>query len=154
MIILALGFVGAGLNVVCLTPEHPYLQLIPTVFYAAVIGAIWMIVPSMQADVVDFDETKTGKRREGSINSVFSWFLKLGMTAAAGLSGFVLEWTGFDINAGKVQPENVVHNMLILYILLPIGFWFTSMVLVWFYPLTRKKMATIRQELEDRRGKI
>jgi Na+/melibiose symporter-like transporter len=44
--------------------------------------------------------------------------------------------------------------MLILYILLPIGFWFTSMVLVWFYPLTRKKMATIRQELEDRRGKI
>ncbi len=154
MLILSLGFVGAGLNIICLTPKYPYLQIIPTVFYAGVVGALWMIVPSMQADVADYDETKTSRRREGSINSGFSWFLKMGMTAAAGLSGFVLEWTGFDVHAGKIQPAEVVHKMLLFYILLPVGFWMTSIVLLWFYPLTRGKMHEIRSQLEARRGKL
>ena len=154
VIILLMGFVGAGLNIICLNPEHPYWQLIPTVFYAGVIGALWLIVPSMQADVVDYDETKTSKRREGSINSVFSWFMKIGMTAAAGLSGFVLEWTGFDVHAGKIQPEDVVHRMVMYFVLLPLVFWMASVILLFFYPLTREKMGEIRNELETRRGKI
>ncbi len=154
MLILSGGFIGAALNVFCLTPEHPFLQLLPTIFYAGVVGALWMIVPSMQADVVDYDETMTSRRREGSINSVFSWFLKLGMTAAAGLSGFVLEWTGFDVHLGKIQPEQVVHNMLLFYILLPIGFWLISIIMLWFYPLTRSRMLVIRNGLEARRGKV
>jgi GPH family glycoside/pentoside/hexuronide:cation symporter len=154
MIILGSGFIGAVLNFVCLTPKHPYLQLIPNIFFAGVIGALWMIIPSMQADIVDFDEITTHKRREGSINSVFSWFLKIGMTAAVGFSGFVLEWTGFDVHAGKIQPADVVHNMLIWYILLPIVFWSIAILLLWRYPLTRGTMLNIRNQLEARRGKV
>ncbi len=154
MIILGLGFIGAGLNLICLTPEYPYLQLVPTIFYAAVIGAVWMIVPSMVADVLDYDELKTGKRREGSVNSVFSWFLKIGMTAAAGLSGFVLHWTGFNVDLGNEQPEEVIQKMLMSFILIPIVFWFIAMLLTWIYPLTRGKMNEIRKELEERRGKV
>jgi GPH family glycoside/pentoside/hexuronide:cation symporter len=154
MIILACGFIGALLNIFCLTPEYPYLQLVPTVFSAGVIGALWLIVPSMQADAADYDESVTGKRREGSINSVFSWFLKLAFACAGGLSGFVLEWTGFDVAAGKVQPDGVLQNMLICFIVFPIVFWLLAIVMLWFYPLDRKRMDGIRVELENRRGKL
>jgi Na+/melibiose symporter-like transporter len=44
--------------------------------------------------------------------------------------------------------------MLMLYILLPIFFWTVAVILAGFYPLNRKRMAGIRQELELRRGKI
>ena len=154
MMILACGFIGAALNIYCLTPEYPLLQLVPAVFYAGVIGAMWLIVPSMMADVADYDEVKTSRRREGSINAVFSWSMKLGMTLAAGASGFVLNWTGFDVAVGKVQPEHVVHRMIIYYILLPIVFWAISILILWFYPLTRKRMGDIRTLLEERRGKV
>lgn len=50
MIIVSSGFISAGLNLVCLTPSHPYLQLIPAVFYASVTASIWLILPSMLAD--------------------------------------------------------------------------------------------------------
>lgn len=154
MIILASGFIGALLNLVCLTPEHPWLQLIPGVFFSGVIGALWMIIPSMTADVVDFDEIKTEKRREGSINSVFSLCMKIGMTTSALLSSYVLHWTGFKVDVGKVQPEEVIHTMLVWYIAMPIVFWGIAMLILWRWPLTRNAMADIRTQLEDRRGKI
>ncbi len=154
MIIIGSGFIGAFLNVVCLTPKYPYLQIVPAVFYASVVASIWLIVPSMLADIVDYDELLTGKRREGSINAVFSWFLKLGMTLPVGLSGFVLAWTGFDVDAGQTQPPDVLNRMLWTYILLPIAFWATALFLLWKYPLKRERLAEIREELEQRRGKI
>jgi GPH family glycoside/pentoside/hexuronide:cation symporter len=154
MIIIGSGFIGAFLNLLCLTPKYPYLQIVPAVFYASVTASIWLIVPSMMADLVDFDERKTGKRREGSINSVFSWFMKLGSTLPVGLAGFVLQWTGFDQAAGKSQPPEVLQRMLVWYICLPLIFWSISLVLIYFYPLNRKRLQEVRRELEERRGKI
>ncbi len=154
MIIIASGFIGAVLNLLCLTPEHPLLQIVPAVFYASVTASLWLILPSMMADVVDFDELHTRRRREGSINAVFSWFMKLGFSASAMLSGFVLNWTGFDVKVGADQPEQVLHRMLAFYILLPIGFWVTALILLWTYPLNRRRMAGIRAELEARRGTV
>ena len=154
MIVIGSGFIGAFLNFICLTPRHPYLQIVPAVFYASVTASLWLIVPSMMADIVDFDERRTGKRREGSINSVFSWFMKLGGTLPVGFAGFVLQWTGFDRAAGKLQPPEVLHRMLAWYIFLPLFFWSIALALVYFYPLTRNKLADIRAELEARRGRI
>ena len=154
MIIIVSGFLGAVLNLLCLTPKYPYLQIVPAVFYASVTASLWLILPSMMADVVDYDELATSRRREGSINAVFSWFMKLGFTLSGMLSGFVLNWTGFDVKVGSDQPDQVLHRMLAFYILLPIGFWLTALFLLWRYPLDRKKMTGIRGQLEVRRGKV
>lgn len=154
MIILGSGFISLGLNLVCLNPAYPYLQIIPAVFYASVTASLWLILPSMLADIVDFDEVKTRRRREGNVNAVFSWFFKLFTTFSVGLSGFILEWTGFDVKVGEAQPEQVLTRMVTLYILLPAICWSVAVALCWFYPLSRKKMAVIRAELEERRGKI
>ncbi|MEI6034661.1 MAG: MFS transporter [Verrucomicrobiae bacterium] len=154
MIILGSGFVSSALNFICLTPKYPYLQIIPAVFYASVTASIWLILPSMLADVVDLDEVKTSCRREGNINAVFGWFFKFGTMIGGGLSGFILVWTGFEAKNGANQAPGVIHLMLILFLTVPAIFWSIAVVLLWRYPLDRKKMTEIRRELEARRGAV
>ena len=154
MIIIASGLISSALQYLCLSPRYPYLQIIPAVFYASVVASIWLILPSMQADIVDYDELRTYRRREGNINAVFTWFFKLGVTLATGASGFILMWTGFEVKNGSNQAPEVLWLMLVLFITVPAFFWTVAVVILWFYPLDREKMAGIRAELEARRGKI
>lgn len=34
---------------------------------------LWVLLPSMCADIIDFDEVQSGKRLEGAFTSVYSW---------------------------------------------------------------------------------
>ncbi len=154
MIIIGSGLISSALQYLCLSPRYPYLQIVPAVFYASVVASIWLILPSMQADIVDYDELRTHRRREGNINAVFTWFFKLGVTLATGASGFILMWTGFEAKSGSHQAPGVLSLMVLLFVTVPAFFWSVAVVLIWFYPLTREKMAVIRAELEARRGKI
>jgi Na+/melibiose symporter-like transporter len=54
----------------------------PRGFGAAASGFFWVVLPSMLADVVDFDELEGGKRRDGALGSTlsYSYVLKLGTT--------------------------------------------------------------------------
>jgi glycoside/pentoside/hexuronide:cation symporter, GPH family len=152
-IILLGGMFGTVLNLYCLRPDMPYLQLVPAVFQAFVIAAIWMFLPSMKADVADYDELKTGKRREGSINAFFSWFFKVATASAAGIGGFVLARSGFDPVLAQ-QPDEVLQRMLRWYILLPVLISAVSLVFAVFFPLHRARMTKIRADLEARRGQV
>lgn len=153
-IILGSGIFGSLINYLCLNPAMPYLQLIPAVVGAAITGAIWLIIPSMMADIADYDEVTSHRRREGSVNAVFSLTIKFALTIGTGLSGYILEWSGFDVSAGKVQPEHVMRNMVWIYILLPATFFIVTLFFLKWYPLSRGKMAAIRTQLEARRGKL
>jgi GPH family glycoside/pentoside/hexuronide:cation symporter len=152
---IAMGFVTNILIYFCYTPKHPYLQILPSLFLSAFGTSVWMLVPSMQADIADYDELNTGERREGSFSSISSWFFKLSMTVTAGVSGVILTWTGFDVvRYGKSQPPAVLHTMLLWYIFLPMVFWTMALALLYFYPLNRATIGDIRRRLEERRGAI
>ncbi len=68
----ARSLVGHLSNIVLMNPHHPYLQVIPGVFESAAISAIWLFVPSMKADIADYDELQTHRRREGALNAFYS----------------------------------------------------------------------------------
>lgn len=99
-IILVVGICGHLLNFVCITPVHPYLQVIPACFQAGVLAAVWLFLGSMKADISDYDELKTTRRREGAINAFYSWFIKAAITVAMALGGGALEVSGFNIDLG------------------------------------------------------
>jgi GPH family glycoside/pentoside/hexuronide:cation symporter len=152
---IIMGLIANILVYFCYTPAHPYLQILPHVFLSAFGSAIWMIVPSMQADIVDYDELKTSERREGGFASVFSWLSKLGLTLTTGVSGFIIVWCGFDVEKyGKDQPPEVLATMLHWYVFMPMFFWVTALVILHFYPLTAARARDIRRQLEARRGVI
>jgi len=150
--VLGATFVGHSLNYFCLTPENPWLQLIPALFYSAISGSIWMIFPAMRMDVADYDELKSGRRREGSLASVSSWGVKMAITLSTGLGGVVLVQTGFDAALKGEQPPEVLQRMFWVYLLMPAAFWTASLVCLWKFPLTRARMTEIRAELDLRKN--
>lgn len=135
-------------------PAWPYLMLLNTVFIGAGYAGLWLMIPSMQIDVVDFDELKTGERREGSFSAIFSWVLKLSFCLGFLISGPLLEWTGFDAALGTAQPAAVLRNMRIGYIAIPVSALILALILLKFFPVTPKKAAEVRAELERRRGLV
>ncbi len=151
IITLFISVFGHLLGYFLITPANPYLSIIPGIFESAGFTAIWLLIPSMKGDIADFDELQTGRRREGAINAFFSWFFKVAVTVSAGLGGWLLQATGFVVNVNSADP--VIHQrMFMSYLFVPLGFWAVGLFLIWIYPLTQERMATIRREIEARRG--
>ena len=148
------SMLGHALNYFLMTPAMPYLQIIPGIFESSAISAIWLFLPSMKADIADYDEVQTRSRREGALNAFYSWFIKAALACSMGLGGLVLFISGFDVKLAHEQPAAVLHTMLLLYVILPLLIWFCGLIFVWLYPLDRLQMCKIRVDLEARRGKI
>jgi GPH family glycoside/pentoside/hexuronide:cation symporter len=135
-------------------PDLPYLMLVNTVFIGAGYAGLWLMIPSMQADVVDSDELATGERREGSFAAIYSWVLKLSFCFGFLISGPLLEWTGFLAELGGDQPEEVLFNMRLGYLLIPVIALTIGAFLLRAFPLTAERVVEIRQTLEERRGEV
>ena len=150
---LCISIFGHLLNIWLMRPDMPYLQFISAVFESGSISALWLFLPSMKADVADYDERQTKHRREGSLNAVFSWFIKVSSTLAVGLSGYVLSVSGFSSGI-EIQPPEVLSKMFNIYLVLPVIFWLLALVCILAYPLSRARMGVLRTELEAMRGKV
>ena len=129
-------------------------MLISTAFIGAGYAGLWLMIPSMQVDVVDYDELITGERREGSYASIFSWVLKLSFVIGFMISGPLIEWTGFDASLNNNQLPGVYTTMRIGYLVIPIVALILAIYFLMNFPITAKKAGEIRAELESRRGTV
>lgn len=148
-----IAIAGYALKWVCYNPEIPWLVILPAPLLAFSLGSLFTLMPSMMADVVDFDELKTHKRREGMFGSIFWWVVKLGMSAALAGGGFLLNASGFDVALEGNQTSQALFLMRIFDVVIPI---ITSVIAIWAvatFPLTEEKAREVREKLEARRGK-
>jgi len=83
-------------KVVCYSPSHPYLIVIPTLLLSCGMLFFFTLGSSMVGDICDEDELHTGYRAEGSYYSVFWWFIKMGTALASLISGALIVLTMFD----------------------------------------------------------
>ncbi|QDU70519.1 MFS transporter [Mucisphaera calidilacus] len=153
---IALGLVtlGTASSWFFYIPDQPMWMMLYYFTRGTGTGAIWLLIPSIQADVVDHDELQTGERREGAFASIFSWTLKLGLSLAYGLSGPILAMTGFDIELESNQAEGVMLNLRLAFCLVPTIAMLVTAYLLYIFPLTPARSAEIREQLEARRGKV
>jgi GPH family glycoside/pentoside/hexuronide:cation symporter len=148
-----ISVVGYLLKWFCYSRSNPYLILVPTPLIAFGLGGLFVLMGSMIADVCDFDELQTGQRREGMFGAVFWWVVKLGMALALALSGYALNFTGFDVNLGSGQSERTLFLMRLLDIGVPALTSALAILLVAAYPLTEAMAHEVRTQLEKRRGR-
>lgn len=151
---LGIGLVGAPLQYITYTPDYPYLQLVSAILLAPCVTAFWLLVDPMKADCADYDEWKTGLRREGSYASVANWIEKMSVTGVLFLSGFVLNITGYDPSLGADQSDETLWLMRVLYCVFPFLGTVVSLISLKFYSLSEERMQSIREELVKRRGSI
>ncbi|SDI57077.1 MFS transporter [Winogradskyella thalassocola] len=134
-------------------PGKPYMFLFALPFFSFGIGGLFTLMMSMTADVIDLDELKTGKRREGVFGAIYWWMVKFGFGIAGGLSGTILTVIGFD-SVLEVQPEGAITGLRLFFSGLPIVGTLLAMYIMRDYDLTEERSNEIRAELDQRKTKI
>ncbi len=131
----------------------PGAQL-PIVFGVVAIGAAFgagsMIGPSIKADVIDWDEARTGERKEGSYFALWNFATKSGAAVAIALTGLALQWAGFRANVE--QTPEVASAIRALFAGLPCVFYGVAAALVLFYRLDEREHTALRVAIAKRRG--
>jgi GPH family glycoside/pentoside/hexuronide:cation symporter len=108
----------------------------------------------MTADVVDYDELQSGKRREGIYHATSGSMIRVGMMFSMLISGPLLELTGFDAKLGGNQQTNAVLGIRCIFATIPVVAIVIALLLIHLYPLSTERMSLIRRELEGRRGGV
>lgn len=144
--------VGSILSWWCYTPDHPYLQIVTYPFMVMGDMGFWLFVTSMKADICDWDEWKTGLRREGMYGASTGWFQKMSQAVTFGGASMVLTWIGFDIALAGNQSENTILWLRLIYAGLPALLAVLGIVALRYYPMDGEKAAEIQADLEARRS--
>ncbi len=112
-------------------------------------GATLALPSAIQADVIDYDELKTGERREGQYIGLWSVSKKLAAATGVGVGLSVLGSVGYVPNAA--QSETVILALRILYALVPSVCNLLAITIVLAYPIDGKIHRCIRGAIRRQR---
>lgn len=122
-------------------------QVVISIFTGVISPLVW----SMYADVADYSELKDGTASTGLIFSSASMAQKFGGAFGGSAVMWLLAAFGYNTVAGAVQTETAILGLRILMSWVPAAVAALSILVVWFYPLTKKKMEGVQAELAVKR---
>jgi GPH family glycoside/pentoside/hexuronide:cation symporter len=149
--IAALGFLG-----LFFTGRDFFHSIVPLGLLGVGAAAGIIITAPLVGDIMDYDETLTGERREGVYAGVNAVITKPSISIANWAFLFVISWFGFvrptvegtTITKHTQTPE-AITGILIAFALLPAIFMIVSAIAMVFYPLDgpawKKKKFEIQQ---------
>jgi len=124
------------------------LQLLLAVFFAPGLSCVWILSASMIADICDIDELETGLRREGIYGAVFSFVVKLSLSATMVISGYLITFSGFDRDA-EVQTLQTILRLRLFFILIPLFLLGAAIIFASKYPVTCKYAKEVQEKLAN-----
>ncbi|MEG2116562.1 MAG: MFS transporter [Clostridia bacterium] len=114
-------------------------------------GAI-ILIWALVNDAIDYQELKTGERKEGIVYSSYTFFRKLANAFSSSGTLFILGLIAYDVNS-KVQTAEVAKNIFTAYALTYITFFTIGIILLaLIYPLTKKRTAEMIEQLKEKRA--
>ncbi|HNW49504.1 MAG TPA: MFS transporter [Prolixibacteraceae bacterium] len=131
-------------------PDNLLLIFVFQIFGSVTGGPISAILWSMYADTADYSEWKTGNRATGLIYSASIMSNKIGWAVGAAIVGLLLGAFGFKAN--EVQNMDVQGGLKSMMSLIPVAFGTVALILLYFYKLDEKKIASIKIDLDARRA--
>lgn len=143
-ILASLLFALGSLPFVLLTPANRWAMDLLMAFAGVATIGIFVALMSALADVVDWDEERTGSRQEGAYTGVFSMCMKMAVALSMLMTGPILTWVGAGtaaMNAGNAR------RLLYLFALLPAGTAVLSALAFIMYPISREKHREMRERL-------
>ncbi|MST49427.1 MFS transporter [Mobiluncus porci] len=159
--VATVAMLSAGAVFIIAWVLHIKIAWLWIVFYAVgsfCIAIFNYLVWAFITDVIDYQEVVSGYRDDATVYSVYSWARKLGQALAGGLTGWTLDWIGYDSDAAKAgaaQLPEVLDKLYMLANLLPgVGFVLVGLALWFLYPLKKKIVQVNVVELESRRAQV
>lgn len=114
------------------------------------IGALSALPYAMAADVIDVDESRTGKRQAGTYFSIWLMTRKLAYALGLFIGTNMVVLFGFNSLADPLNTTNTAFALLMLaccYSVIPALFKFVALPLLWHYPLTESRLEEIQAEI-------
>ncbi len=140
---------GAFVGVFFLGPGDSIVYGVLVFFSGIGFGATLAIPSAIQADVIDYDELRTGQRREGQYIGLWSISKKLAAAVGIGAGLSVLGMAGYAPNVQ--QSEEVRLALRTLYALVPSVCNLVGLLIAFAYPITDTVHEQIRRGIENRR---
>lgn len=113
-------------------------------------GATLALPSAIQADVIDYDELKTGRRREGQYIGLWSIAKKLAAAVGVGVGLAVLGAVGYTPNAQ--QTDTVRLALRVLYALVPSVCNLLAIAIALYYPISGEMHGRIRSAIGRRQA--
>jgi GPH family glycoside/pentoside/hexuronide:cation symporter len=104
---------------------------------------------TLKSEIIDFDEYRTGDRKEGAYFAGWAFMGKLASGIMMGLVGWSLAWSGFDGQA-ETQSETAQRVMIVLMGGFPLVCYLVGAALFSRFSLTEAEHARIRASLDAR----
>ncbi|TGL64958.1 MFS transporter [Leptospira jelokensis] len=146
------GVFGLGLLTVIVYPLFPYGELRPPLiaaFFGGIFAGSILIMDSILTDVVDYDEFKTGEKREGLYFGIWKMGVKFSQAFGIAITGFLLDIIGFQNGLTTQSPE--VGFRLAMIFGPGVGFFFIlGSLLFLFFPLSDSKHIQVQRILTKR----
>jgi GPH family glycoside/pentoside/hexuronide:cation symporter len=120
----ALFLLGPGDNIAC---------LVVISWAGSSFGAGLFLPPAIQADVIDYDELHTGKRREAQYLALWGLVPKFIVIPSASLPLALLAWLGYQPNLPQ-SPE-VLLAIRAVFALTPSAFSIAAFFIAWRFPI-------------------
>jgi GPH family glycoside/pentoside/hexuronide:cation symporter len=118
------------------------------------IATAYVLPWSMVPDIIEYDEVRSGQRREGSYYAFASFFQKLATGAALWAMAQALASTGYVTppTSGPlpVQPPGAVQAIRIFMGPVPVALLVLAMIFAWRYPISREEHRALREQLAAR----
>ncbi len=147
--IFSMSALTLGYGALFFVGEGSYILIFSVVFLLGIGGGCGAVVaPSIQADVIDYDEYLTGERKEGAYIAIWNLVRKGagGLTAIA--TGFVLQVVGFEPNVP--QSEATKTGMLALIGILPAVCYLIGTIIFLRFSLNEAEHTRVVAELQAR----
>ena len=112
----------------------------------AALSADLAIPSSIQADLIDIETLRGGKRRTGAFFSFWSIATKGSVALSSGVGLLVLSYFDFDVTGNNSELSLLV--LTVLYAFIPILLKICSIVLMWNFKLTKSFHENIQRSLD------
>jgi len=157
--ILGMGFwVIVQLMFFTIQPGQVNYLLIIAALTGVGVSAAYVLPDSIFADIIEWDELRTRRRQEGVYFGIRAFIRKLSGALVVFLALQLLGWFGYqnppDVATQFTQPDSAL--MVIRLLVSPFGALMLSgtIILAWFFPLSREKHQRIQNLLERRKARM
>lgn len=110
---------------------------------------IWVTQIAASADVIEWDEERTGMRQEGAYGGITSMSIKIAVAITYLLVGPVMTWIGY-VQGGHELPAAAQANLRMVFALGPASIYLLSAAVFSRYPITREVHRLMRERLAAR----
>jgi GPH family glycoside/pentoside/hexuronide:cation symporter len=112
-------------------------------------GATLTLPSSMLADTLDYEELRTGERREGLFMGLWGVTMKASAAIGAGVALPIIGAAGYA--AGTPAPPDAVLAIRLLYCAVPCVCYAAALTVIWRYPIDESAHRSILTAREVRR---